>query len=102
MDPKVVLDSRVDPFVGAGKNPQSVYKKCTCTPASNLGYLAAPRTNFHMCQIVYWNPLNAKQSCSKKLWYGLCENAWFLWQPIANLRMGGCLQNYSSFSCYLS
>ena len=25
----------------------------------------------------------------KKIGYGLCENAWFLWQPIANLRMGG-------------
>ena len=24
----------------------------------------------------------------KKIWYGLCENAEFLWQPIANLRGG--------------
>ena len=23
-----------------------------------------------------------------KKWYGLFENAWFPWQPIANLRMG--------------
>ena len=23
-----------------------------------------------------------------KNWFGLCEMAWFLWQPIANLRMG--------------
>ena len=25
---------------------------------------------------------------SKKIWYGLYENAWFPWQPIADLRMG--------------
>ena len=25
---------------------------------------------------------------SKKIWFGLCEIAWFLWQPIANLRRG--------------
>ena len=24
---------------------------------------------------------------SKKNWFGLCEIAWFLWQPIANLRI---------------
>ena len=23
-----------------------------------------------------------------KNWYGLCENAWFPWQPIADLRRG--------------
>ena len=28
---------------------------------------------------------------SKKDWFGLCEIAWFLWQPIANLRRGGGL-----------
>ena len=34
----------------------------------------------------------------KKNWYGLCENAWFPWQPIADLRMGVCLQKYSYLS----
>ena len=24
----------------------------------------------------------------KKIWFGLCENAWFPWQPIADLRWG--------------
>ena len=38
----------------------------------------------------------------KKFWFGLCENTWFLWQPIANLRMGVCLQKYSYLLCYLS
>ena len=28
---------------------------------------------------------------SKKFWFGLCEIAWFLCQPIANLRRGVCL-----------
>ena len=26
---------------------------------------------------------------SKKFWFGLCDIAWFLWQPAANLRRGG-------------
>ena len=37
-----------------------------------------------------------------KHWYGLCENAWFPWQPIADLGMGVYLQKYSYPSCYLS
>ena len=36
------------------------------TPASNLGYLAPPRTIFHGCQIVHWDPLDAKQRCPQK------------------------------------
>ena len=62
-----------------------------CTPA--------PEDNFHGCQIVHWDPLNAKRSCSKKIWYGLCENACMV---IANLRMGVCLLNNSYLSCYLT
>ena len=62
------------------------------TPASNLGYLAPPRTIFHGCQIVHWDPLDGKRRCpQKKFWFGLCEIAWFLCQPIANLRRGVCL-----------
>ena len=38
----------------------------------------------------------------KNVWYGLCKNAWFPWQPIADLRIGICLQKYSYLSCYLS
>ena len=39
------------------------------TPASNLGYLAPPpppRTIFHGCQIVHWDPLDGKRRCPKK------------------------------------
>ena len=36
----------------------------------------------------------------KKVWYGFCENAWFPWQSIADLRMEVCLQKYSYLSCY--
>ena len=36
------------------------------TPASNLGYLAPPRTIFHGCQIVHWDPLDAKRRCLQK------------------------------------
>ena len=33
----------------------------TCyTPGANLTYLAPPRTIFHGCQIVHWDPRNAK------------------------------------------
>ena len=40
------------------------------TPASNLGYLAPPRTIFHGCQIVYWDPLDGKRRCPQKI-FGL-------------------------------
>ena len=36
------------------------------TPASNLGYLAPPRTIFHGCQIVHWDPLGGKRRCPQK------------------------------------
>ena len=50
-------------------------------------------SNFHGCQNVHWDPLNAKRSCLQ-FWYGLCESesALFPWQHIADLRMGVCLQ----------
>ena len=38
----------------------------------------------------------------KEFWFGLCENAWFPWQPIAGLRMRVCLQKYLDLNCYLS
>ena len=71
------------------------------TPASNLGYLAPPpphRTIFHGCQIVYWDPWMENEGVLQKKWFGLCEIAWFLLQPIANLRRGVCLQNISVVS----
>ena len=71
------------------------------TLASNLGYHAPPRTIFHGYQIVHWRPLDEKRRCPFKDWFGLGENAWFPWQPIADLRMGVCLQKYSYLSCYL-
>ena len=46
--------------------------------------------------------LDAKRRYPKLFWYGLCENTWFPWQPIADLRIGLYLQNYSYLSCFLS
>ena len=73
----------------------------TFTPASNLGYLAL-QDNFHWCQNVHWEPWMRNEGVLKIFWYALCENAWFPWQPIADLRKGVCLQKYSYLSCYLS
>ena len=53
-----------------------------CTP---------PWTIFHGCQIVHWDPLDGKRRCPQKNWFGLCEIAWFLCQPIEILRRGVCL-----------
>ena len=58
------------------------------TPASNLGYLAPPpRTIFHGCQIVHWDPLDAKQRCPKKkfglgyvLLHGFYGNPQLIWE----------------------
>ena len=32
-------------------------------------------------------PWMRNEGVLKKIWFGLCEIAWFLWQPIANLRV---------------
>ena len=75
----------------------------TYTPASNLGYLASPQDNFSWVPNCLLGPPGWETKVfSKKFWFGLCEIAWFLWQPIANLRRGVCLQNYIYLSCYLS
>ena len=72
-------------------------------PASNLGYHAAPKDNFSWVPNCSLGPPECETKVSsKEFWFGLCEIAWFLWQPIANLRRGVCLQNYSYLSCYLS
>ena len=41
------------------------------------------------CQIFHWDALNAKRSSPKKHWYGLCENAWFPWQPLIRFSIMG-------------
>ena len=49
---------------------------------TNLDYLTSPQDNFSSVPNVSWDPLNANQSCPKIIWYGLCDNAWFPWQPL--------------------
>ena len=44
-------------------NMIQLFQDIFVTMASNLGYLETARTIFHGCQIVYWDPLNAKRSC---------------------------------------
>ena len=62
------------------------------TPASNLGYLAPPQDNFSWVPNCLLGPPGWETKVSsKKFWFGLCEIAWFLCQPIANLRRGVCL-----------
>ena len=62
--------------------------------ASNLGYLASPPPppppgQFLMgAKLVIGTPWMGNEGVLKKLWFGLCEIARFLWQPIANLRRG--------------
>ena len=67
----------------------------TGTPASNLGYLAPPpppppaQENFSWVPNCSLGPPGWETKVSsKKIWFGLCESAWFLCQPIANLRRG--------------
>ena len=61
------------------------------TPASNLGYLAPPppQDNFSWVPNCSLGPPGWETKVSsKKIWFGLCEIAWFLCQPIANFRRG--------------
>ena len=67
------------------------------TPASNLGYLASPGQFFMGAKLFI-----AKRRCPKKSCYGLCEHAWFLWQPKADFRMGyACKNTHVSAVTYL-
>ena len=60
------------------------------TPASNLGYLASPQDNFSWVPNCSLGPPGWETKVSsKKIWFGLCEIAWFPCQPIANLSRGG-------------
>ena len=70
-----------------------------CTPASNLGYLGPTGQFFMGAKLFIGTPYMQNEGVLKK-WYRLCENAWFPWQPIVDLRMGICLQKYSYLSCY--
>ena len=59
------------------------------TPASNLGYLAPPQDNFSWVPNCSLEPPGWETNVSsKKFWFQLCEIAWFLCRPIANLRRG--------------
>ena len=49
------------------------------TPASNLGYLAPPRTIFHGCQIVRWDPLDGKRRCPQK------KLVWAMWNCMVSM-----------------
>ena len=71
------------------------------TPAFNLGYLAPPGQFFMGTKLFIGTPWMGNEGVLKN-WFWICEIAWFLWQLIANLRRGVCLQNYSYLSCYLS
>ena len=65
---------------------------CSYTPASNLGYLAPPPGQFFMgAKLFIGTPWMGNEGVLKKNWFGLCEIAWFLCQPIANLRRWVCL-----------
>ena len=56
------------------------------TPASNLSYLAPPQDNFSWVPNCSLGPPGWETKVSSKnFWFGLCEIAWFLCQPIANL-----------------
>ena len=78
-----------------------IYIMTPDTPASNLSNLAPPGQFFMGAKLFIGTSLDAKRRCLQKNWFGLCENAWFPWQPIADLRLGVFLQKYSYLSCYL-
>ena len=40
-----------------------------------------PRTIFHGCQVVYWDPLDAKQRCPKKIGLGYVKMHGFHGNP---------------------
>ena len=68
-----------------------ILNKGSNTPASNLGYLAPPPPQKHFSWVPNCSlgpPGWETKVSSKIFWFGLCEIAWFLWQPVANLKGG--------------
>ena len=58
------------------------------TLASNLGHLVPPGQFFMGAKCSLRPPEYETKLSSQTFWHGLCENAWFPWQLIADLRMG--------------
>ena len=60
-----------------------------------------PQAFFHGCQIVHWDPLNAKRRCPKKM-VSAMWNCMVSMATHSEFEKGVSLQNYSYLSCYLS
>ena len=75
-------------------NYPGIQFRLPCTPPPGLFFIGAK-----LFIGTLWMGMKVS---SKNFWFGLFEIAWFLWQPIANLRRGVCLQNYSYLSYNLS
>ena len=56
-------------------------------PDIHESYLAPPGQLLMGAKLFIGTP-EYEMKLSKKIWYWLCENAWFSWQPMAILRMG--------------
>ena len=67
-------------------------------PGIYFDLLCIPRTIFHRCQTVPWDPLNAermppplkKNEKKKKKIVWPYENAWLPWQPVMQFSRTGC------------
>ena len=80
-----------------------LFQYISVTTASNLGYLETDRTIFHGCQIVYWDPLNAKRSCPQNNFgMGYVKMRMVSMGIHSGFENGGMPTKYSYLSCYLS
>ena len=78
------ISSKIVFALANGDNPDEIPHFCIISfyPGIQFRLPCTPQDNFS------WVPGWETKVSSKKFWFGLCEMAWFLWQPIANLKRG--------------
>ena len=90
--PENLRRSHSNPKVGALKQPKLLYLFKCIYPCIQFRLPCTPQDNFSWVPNCSLGPPGWETKVSsKKFWFGLCEIAWFLCQPIANMRRGVCL-----------
>ena len=76
----------------------------TDTPGANLTYLEPPRTIFHGCHSVHWEPPDPKKNVCppKNIGLGYVKMHGFHGNPLCTSQVGGVPKIHSYLTCYLS
>ena len=77
---QVITQSKEDHFT-LDRSPEFCIKHLIYYPGIQFRLPCTPRTSFHGCQIVHWDPLDAKRRCPKKFGLGYVKSHGFYGNP---------------------